>query len=223
MIDARFRPVTAWPGKPTPANQRRPSNVFRAGYGNTLDLLETEIRNLQGKNIVIEAYFALSQIRNDGWPMGRAEPSAPGVIVSFASKHGPLRLPCDCFGSWQHNLRAIALHLENLRHASLYGVGAAGEQYKGWKQIAAPGATASLTVEDAAMVVALAIVPDDEANGVAEAIVSKSGNYRMSYREAAAKLHPDVNSNAALWHTLQEAKAVLDRHHGLAKEQEARG
>lgn len=230
MIDARFTPIKSWPGKKTPANERRASNVFKATYQNTLNLLEYEIGRIGGTNILVEAYLRRDQIRNDGWPFSNATPSEPGVVVSFQSQFGPLRLPCDRFSSWTHNLRAIALHLENLRHASLYGVGAAGEQYAGWKQIAAPGATMSMTVEEAARFVAERAYGVDHPNAPAESmratadgITGDAMRYRKAYREAATKLHPDVNSNKELWHTLQDAKAILDRHHGHSKTQEALG
>ena len=34
------------------------------------------------------------------------------------------------------------------------------------------------------------------------------------YRQAAAKLHPDRSGNVIDWNRLQEAKRVLDAHHG---------
>ena len=78
-------------------------------------------------------------IRTDGLPYANARYGTnPGVIVSFDSRHGPLRYATDAFTEWQDNLRAIALSLEALRAVDRYGVTRRGEQYTGWRAIAAP-------------------------------------------------------------------------------------
>lgn len=224
MIDCRFRPLVKWPGFPTKSQDRGSRHAFKATYGNTLDMLERELRRLNATNIVIEAYFALNQIRNDGWPFGKATPSEPGVVVSFQSTHGPLKLPCDHFPNWEHNLRAIAYHLEHLRLASLYGVGLKGEAYTGWKQIAAPGASESaMTVEDAARFIAVTVEPQADLEKLVRLLVGSVESYRSWYRDAAGKLHPDVGGLPERWHLLVQARAVLDTHFGLTKPREDRG
>lgn len=100
-----------------------------------MNLLERELDQLGAENGVIELAVRESDIRLDGWPYAHARPEHPGVIVSFDSKHGPLRYGTDAFPDWQENVRAIALGLEALRKVDRYGIGKRGEQYAGWKQL----------------------------------------------------------------------------------------
>lgn len=137
MIDCRFKPLAQWPGKATPSYMKQNSR-FKAGWQNTLDLLEKELNYLKAKEIAIEGYFRSQDIRNDGWPKSSARPTQSGVVLSFETKHGRMAMPCDRFTDWEANLRAIALTLENLRAAERYGViTERHEQYTGWLKLAA--------------------------------------------------------------------------------------
>lgn len=206
MIDLRFRPISDWPGiRRSPRDQKDGSKVFSADYNTTLNSLEREMRYLHAKSIVIEADFHVDQIRNDGWPYSSATPKSSGVILSFSSQHGPLRIPCDYFRGWQHNLRAISLHLERLRLATNYGVGQFGEQYTGWKQLAAP---AQMSASGAAAIVAqIAEIPDN-----ADDILTDQEAFETAYRMAAKVAHPDTGGKREHWDRLQEARAVLASH-----------
>ncbi len=130
-----FRPIELWPAEFS--QQRHFSNPFRAGYADTLDLLDRELDKLGARSVVVQLALAESEIRLDGLPRAGALPSHPGVIVSFESKHGPLRYGTDAFPDWRANLRAIALGLESLRKVDRYGIGKRGEQYAGWKALPA--------------------------------------------------------------------------------------
>ena len=212
MIDVRFRPISTWPGPRRPANARNGS-PFRAGYPDTLNKLEYETGKLRAKNIVIEAGFGFGDIRSDGLPIAGRRPSDPGVILSFESTHGPLRLPCDYFEDWTANLRAVTLHLERLRLASLYGVGDFGEQYKGWLRLeaGAPVVETAMTAEAAARMI-------ESRSGVSRArILADPVTYTAAFRLGAREVHPDRGGNAEHWNDLQRAKAVLDAHFGVAK------
>lgn len=134
-MNVRFRPITLWP--PDFSRTRNFSNPFRAGWSSTLNLLERELDNLGAHEVVIEAFFEEGDLRLDGWPRANAWPRHPGVIVSFDSKHGPLRYGTDAFSDYQANVRAIALGLEALRKVDRYGIGKRGEQYVGWKALGA--------------------------------------------------------------------------------------
>src|SRR5882672_9119694 len=112
MIDCRFKPIEKWPTAPTRNRLRSP---FKAKWGATLDLLEREIAHLRASDINVEAFLSPGQIRNDGWPKADARPGHPGVILSFSTRKGRMVMPCDKYGDWQANLRAIALTLEHLR------------------------------------------------------------------------------------------------------------
>jgi hypothetical protein len=134
-MSVRFRPIQHWPTEFS--RTRNLSNPFRAGWSDTLTRLEAELAKLGAHDVVIEIALDESEIRMDGWPRANARPRHPGAIVSFDSKHGPLRYGTDAFPDWQANIRAIALGLEALRKVDRYGIGKRGEQYAGWKQIGA--------------------------------------------------------------------------------------
>lgn len=207
MIDARFVPIAQWPGK---QRNPRPSD-FSAKYGDTLNLLERELRAIGAKKIIIQAYFRENQIRNDGWPYSSVNPSRPGVILTFESKKGTLNLPCDTFMVWHDNLRAIALSLEALRKVDRYGVTQNNEQYKGWAQLEAPAA-GGMSNEAAARFV-------EARCGIGwPAILSDANIYRDAYKAAAMNCHPDRGGTHDLFVTLQQAKEILDRHHGITSQ-----
>ena len=122
-----------------PEKPKRPERSrFKSGWDATLKLLDAELRHLNARSIVIQAYVDESQVRNDGMMYSRAVPTEPGVILSFESKHGSLSYPCDTYDRWQDNVRAIALALQALRSVDRYGVTRRAEQYTGWQQLPPP-------------------------------------------------------------------------------------
>jgi len=138
-IPATFRPITLWPGAET---RERKSAAFSAAWQSTLELLKRELRMLDARRVVVEIAMHEGQIRRDGYPYSNARATHPGVILSFESKYGPLRYPCDTYTRWEDNLRAIALALEALRAVDRYGVTRRAEQYAGWKALPAGGGSA---------------------------------------------------------------------------------
>lgn len=207
-LNARFVPIEAWPGERTRSRRASP---FRATWGNTLSLLRAELRHLGAKNILVQVDMGPSQIRLDGYPRADARARGPGVILTFESKFGPLSYPCDTFTSWEANIRAIAMSLENLRAVDRYGVTKRGEQYTGWKKLGSGAVRVAMTTDQAAEFIAHLTVwrPD--------ALLHDPESYRMAYRQAATKLHPDVGGTTEEFQRLQEAKRVLDKHHGATQ------
>lgn len=209
MIDYQFRPISTWPGQRRSSHRGAP---FRASYSETLRLLDQELRCLKASRVVIEAGFRDCDIRNDGLPRRDARrPPFPGVVLSFETPTGPLRFPCDTYSDWQDNLRAIALALEALRKVDRYGVTKRGEQYTGWKQLPS-GITPAMTVEIAAEVMCRlagnVCGPRD--------LIGVPANVRLAYRDAAKRTHPDKTGGGDDdFKLLQEAKRVLDFHHGV--------
>lgn len=144
MSDYPFtcRPISTWPkGEYTPSHERR-SSPFKASYTATMRLLRNELAQLDARDVVLEIAVGEGDIRLDGQPYARARATHPGIVLSFASKHGPLRYATDRFTSWEDNLRAIALALESLRRVDRYGITKRGEQYAGWRAIEARGQSA---------------------------------------------------------------------------------
>lgn len=205
MAVYQVRALTVWPGRRTPSSRRSP---FAAGWTATLRLLERELRQLAARDVVLEVDVSESQIRLDGELYATARPRSPGVVLSFTSRHGPLRYPCDRFDRWQDNVRAIALALEALRKVDRYGITQRGEQYTGWKRLPAAGAT-TLTTEAAA----------DRLHRIsglgAEAVLDDVGVYRDALRDAQRATHPDRGGSVERFQEIMAAKQVLDRHHGL--------
>lgn len=126
-----------------------------------------------------------SEIRLDGLPRATAKPASPMVIVSFESRHGPLRYMTDVFLDWKANLRAIALGLEALRKVDRYGITKRGEQYRGWAALPAGADEEISTPEQAARFISEYSWQTIEADTPAEEII-------FAYRRAAKRLHPDV-------------------------------
>jgi len=223
VIDAEFRPIETWPGEMTPEGKRQQSR-FSANYSDTLNDLDRELAHLRAKLVVIEVALKPGQIRLDGWPKsGATAPTHPGVIVSFESKHGPLRYATDAFkGSgyggylvgWQANIRAIALSLEALRRLDRYGVSGRGEQYTGWSALP-PGSIAAgapvMTVQEAAafLIDAAGLTPGHDISGP-DAVIDSAINRAEAYRRAAKHLHPDAGGTTTDFQKLEDAKRILD-------------
>lgn len=190
MIDTRFRPLAQ------PPYRSRKRSTFRCGWNDTLDKLETELVKLGAKDIIIQAGFQLSEIRNDGWPRGGRRPSHPAVVLSFRDRKGtPLSFPCDTYDDHEDNIRAIALSLEALRAVNRYGVTKGHEQYQGFAQL--PPAPERMSRQDALTFFHLH--------------AGKVDDLKLAYRTAAAKLHPDNRDtgNEHLFRMLGQAREVL--------------
>jgi hypothetical protein len=184
-MNVRFYPLR--PGEyPTPTKSRR-HDQFNSPWPKTLALLERELGHLDAREVVISIAVNEDELRLDGWPKANAHPSHPGVIVSFESKHGPLRYLTDQFWDWQANLRAIALGLEALRAVDRYGITRRGEQYTGWKALTSGDGTPTTRAQ-------------------AEKLIATYG----SLREALFKSHPDHGGTAELFAAVSAARKLLE-------------
>ncbi len=211
MIDCRFVPVGAWPGKKK-ASWDRKTSPYRAGYQDTLDHLEKELNHLRAKDILVQAGFELRDIRNDGWPKSAARPKEPGVILTFLGKDGKtISMPCDTYKDWEANLRAIAFTLEDLRSINRRGVSQSGEQYKGWQQL--PPAEQPAKQMDAEMAAGIFIL--EGAAGPLIQILKYSDSAIAAARVALLNSHPDKGGNSMRFQQVQRAREVLSAHHGV--------
>lgn len=136
-MDVRFRPLPVWTRPET--SPRRSRWTFKASWSDTLELLQRELHHLDASGVVIGAALREQDIRMDGWPRSNArQPTHPGVEISFTTPNGNrLVYATDSCEDWQHNVRSIALGLEALRAVDRYGITSQGEQYAGFKQLAA--------------------------------------------------------------------------------------
>jgi hypothetical protein len=208
-MNARFRPLQ-WHGPTTPASERRSFYSFRASWPNTLELLQRELGYLEARDVVIEADFGESDLRQDGWPRANArQPSHPGIRIAFTSKHGPLIYATDAYANWQHNVRAIALGLEALRAVDRYGITRTGEQYTGWRQIADRPhiPTTDERTEAARLIRDLA---GETGGGLLTGIRDDPELRRKYVRRASRVTHPDTGGSAREFAALQAAVAILE-------------
>jgi hypothetical protein len=207
VIDLRFRQCESPYRKGMTYTKAHP---FSANYAKTLDLLESELKHLGAKEIVIQAGFTAQQIRNDGWPRGGENPKLhQGVILSFQTKRGPLSFPCYRYGNWQANLRAIALSLEALRAVDRYGVTQQAEQYKGWTQIEAPKDGFVDRLAAALFVADQSGASDVDQDVLANRILQSAEARQAAYLRAAKALHPDVGGKQEDFVRLQKAMELL--------------
>ena len=202
-MEVFFKRLDSWPRARTIDKTR---SQFRVTFENSLELLKAELEWLSSKQVVIQLDIHPSDLRNDGWPRSAARVGDPGVLVSFVSKHGPLEFACDKFLHWHENLRAVAMTLNRLRLADLYGVTQRGEQYKGWEALMPPVSTSPFATIEAAANWLFEQTKCGSVNG----IVFSKDNRATAYRAAAKKLHPDVGGTTEQFQLLEEAKKMLD-------------
>lgn len=213
-MSIQYGPIRTWPGK---LKRIRANSPFKAGYNDTIRLLEHELAVAGARSPVVQLAVPFQYWRNDGRPYADAKFDHPGVILSFtkviAGRSLPLSFPCDTYHTWLANLRAIALALEALRKVDRYGVTQNAEQYTGFRALppAGPDHVDIATVEDAARFLAkfsaqrLSVLD----------ILGRAESFRDVYRDAAATLHPDANEGVQSpeWAKLQAAKTLLDQLH----------
>lgn len=138
-------------------------------------------------------------------------------MIAADTKYGSLKWTCDQFRDYWDNLHAIALTLERLRLADLYGVTKRGEQYSGWKMLPGPitatqsGAMRVMTMEDAARFVSQCTAG---AFSAAQLLKDKSA-WQQAYRIAVKDIHPDMagQQSDGGWDKLQEAAQLLNSLH----------
>lgn len=211
------RPIDVWPGALRTDSQRTGAQ-FTANWGDTVDLLDRELRALKARNVVLMLDVTDRDVRLDGQLRADARPGHPGVIIAFDSVHGPLKYATDLYNrgawrrqghipGWQCNVRAIALGLEALRKVDRYGITKRGEQYTGWKALGGgtpmpAGGGGFASIEDA-----IAFL-HEHAPGIEWDHDDRDAVTR-AYRVAAKRLHPDVGGSPEDFQRLDEAYRML--------------
>jgi len=222
-----WQPLTQWPTgrKRTTAHEdanftRQTTSVRTVGGGQaqqmrggrqrmpltqTLEDLDRELYQISAKDIVVQIDVAkdrelsrLSDLTNV---------STPAVVLTFKRNGEPFVFACDYFKRWQDNLRAIAKGLESLRLLERYHITQSGEQYRGWRALPAATTTA-LSTEQAASVIA-------RRTGENPSLLQANRDAaKRAIRRAAAGAHPDSGGSTTDFQLVQEAKRVLETHHG---------
>jgi hypothetical protein len=199
------RPLELWTDPET--SPRRGSQIFKASWRDTLELLGDEVGKLGGDLVVMQLDVREGDIRQDGMLRANAKVGHPGVAISFESSFGPLRYATDAherqsgyakLDGWQANVRAIALSLTALRAVDRYGVSRRGEQYTGWKALPVGGRVTFPSADEALRWMA---AQDD-----ADALPANAGTI---YGNLARRFHPDAGGDPDDWDRLSAARLLL--------------
>lgn len=209
MPEFRFAPLVSWPGPVTPSSKRKRA-PFRVSYPTVLKDLERELAHLGATQVMIEARCDESAIRRDGQLYADARLSGPGIVLTIRTRAGETyRYPCDTYTEWQDNLRAIGLTLERLRAIDRYGVAKHREQYAGWKALPNAGqSSTTMTADHAARLLA------QFADIHPQLVLYNAEKARSAIRVARSKTHPDAGGSAQEFALVEEARRVLEQHHG---------
>lgn len=216
MTQLLYRPLGPWPRTPSPPK----ASQFTASWSDTLALLGAEVDQVRRRDqrddpIILQIDVPESAIRLDGGVRANARAASHAIIVSFESKHGPLRYLCDTYSQvawkvrstqqpWQANVRAVALGLEALRSVDRYGIASDGEQYRGFTAL--PPAGGSAPDLDARLAAAFLA----QWSGLDVAADSPPQLVDRAYRSAARVLHPDAPfGDAAKFRYLTAARDLL--------------
>lgn len=141
-------------------------------------------------NVVISTNVAL---RLDGLPLSNQKaPEDPGVAVYFKLKNQDRVLACDRWDRVEHNLWAIAKHVEAIRAQDRYGVGTVEQAFAGY-----------------------AALPDPERDQEWHGVLAFALNAQLTrddietrYRELVKRHHPDKGGDAVTFDRIVKARAA---------------
>lgn len=143
-----------------------------------VDRLQGELDRIGARLPVVSSNV---ELRLDGLPRsGQRAPDDPGVALYFQLDGKPHCMPCDTYVKVEHNIAAIAAHIEATRAIERHGVATVSEMFAGFEALPPPGAAERpwwevLGVE----------------RGAGETVV------RAAYREKAKAAHPDAAGGSA--------------------------
>jgi hypothetical protein len=219
-----IQPMSKWPEREETAERR--NAPFKASWTTTLNLLAFELDKLSARTVTLRTMHSPQDVRLDGKLRGDSKnPDHPGVILTFEkfegwneegqqSQYVEMKFPCDTFGYWKDNVRAVALALEALRKIDRYGV-RSGSQYAGFKALPPGDFAAVMSPELAADFIAKAAgmgnVP-----AIATSIIQNVAFGESVYKTAAKTLHPDKGGDAEEFKKLESAWRLVKEVQKLA-------
>lgn len=223
---SQFHRITREPNSYNPSHmmQRKREMTMAEGISRVMAEFSKFTRNGHNWRVNPDLVVISSnvQLRQDGLPYSnRREPDDPGVAVYFELDGKAHCLSCDKWDKVADNLAAIAAHVEAVRGQERWGVADLAQMFAGFKQLPGGAAVApAMTVEDAAAFVVQHMGPLPAAQGLemsrvgVQLVMNDASLCREAYRHAAKRLHPDAGGTVEQFQRLQEAKRVLDLHHG---------
>lgn len=228
----------SWPaGWPrTHAHDRRPARFVKSerrvsGAGTyyqhkseitipvALDRLQSELTRLGADwdRVIVSTNV---ETRRDGLPRAdRVNPGDPGVAIYWTDPGTGAQqcMAIDLYDSVAGNLAAVAATIDAMRAIERHG----GAQilkraFQGFKALPS-STTPALSTDAAARAVAWRMngaTSSEIVDQRADMIVSDATWARDAIRRAAAATHPDRGGNVEDFQLMQEAKRVLEAHHG---------
>lgn len=99
--------------------------------------LRGELIKLCAINLIVSTNIPVKQ---DGTPYSSYKiPTDKGVAIYFTLNKNPHVLACDKWDKVEHNIYAVAMHIEALRGQSRWGVGTIEQAFTGFKALSASG------------------------------------------------------------------------------------
>jgi hypothetical protein len=177
---------TSWPRR---ATRKRAAFRVSGVHAATQQVLH-ELRRLGAREVLVSSNV---ELRLDGLPRSGAKaPSDPAVAVYFTVKGRPAVLACDAWDLPEHNLVAIAKHVEAIRGQARWGVGSLEQAFTGY--LALPPARNGKPARPWHEVLEFdADTPRDP------------GVVRDVYRLLAKSRHPDAGGSAEAFKELTDA------------------
>jgi hypothetical protein len=183
-----------------PANQPRTQVTEGSAFGiHSVDSQTQFILAELARMGVASAQVKIStnvRLRKDGLPYSNSgQPYDAGVAVWFQLNEVEHVLACDKWHRLEHNMRAIAKHIEALRAQERWGVGSLEQSFRGFVAIAERVGR-----------------PWREVLGFAPESTPSLSQVKLAYRTAAKDRHPDMETGSLqLWHELQTAHKAAER------------
>lgn len=184
-----------------PAWQPRATSTTRSQFDKDLtirvarDELLLEMGRFGASRIVISSNL---RVQKDGLPYARQTDIKDVAIAVYAVKAGVAYcFACDRWDKVQHNMRAIAKHIEAIRGQARWGVGTIEQAFAGYQLPS--GQERSETCWEI-----LGVRP-----------CASRDEVRAAYRELSKTAHPDVGGDRVNWDRLHAAmvRALRDDPH----------
>lgn len=200
-----------WPtGQARTAAYRRRENPHFSRNLSVMGALrdvQEEVRRLNGRDLVVSSNIKL---RIDGLPRSDQRiPDDPGVAVYFERKAVRLAFACDKYDRPEHNLRAIAMHLEALRGMERWGVGSLDQAFAGYQALPDPDAPRSWWD-----VLGMSLADVQAVRNLGAAMAGEL--LLREYRNRAKTVHPDAGGTQEAFVELQQAYEAARRELGVA-------
>jgi len=141
--------------------------------------LQAELDRIGAREVVLSTNL---RTRIDGLPRSdQPRPTDPGVALYFQLKGKPHCLPCDTYRLVEHNICALAAHIEATRAIERYGVADLAAMFTGFQALPSP---------ETAGVPPWRVVLGCPAAKTFEEV-------KQAYRQRASETHPDRDGGDA--------------------------